>query len=341
MQSKFSDIFRLRAWVMAYSGPLIYWYFSLFYVSLATGFMRDVWSIILQLLALMLGAAWGVLLNDYFDRDVDIAAGKSEIERGHGFSAKQVAALVVILLAVTISIQVFLTIWIVGPDLIYIALWILGILSSVFYSVPPLRFKTKGFTGLLVNSAIERPIPVLIIFSFSKYYGVEMIIFGLLTELIWTIFKHQRLDVKGDSIAKIKTAAVILGEKTSIKIVDLIINPLSVISAITLLIIAWIKLEDARVFISISLFLTVAGIITLLVMERKGILSSDPYILDPPYIVFLQFSYMAIILPSLAIPVLLKQPIFMPIIILYIFSVYKHVKYSISLIPGVVRRVLG
>jgi 1,4-dihydroxy-2-naphthoate octaprenyltransferase len=334
-----SSITRLRAWTMGFSGPVVYWYFSIFYVSLATNFLRNVMEVFLPIVALMLFEVWGVILNDYFDRGVDIAAGKSGDKRGHGLSTVQTVILVGLLQAVSIYI-VFVTVTIVGMDPIYVALWVLAYFLGVFYSCPPLRFKTKGVIGLFVNSMVERPIPVLIFFSFSGYYGVEMILFALFTELIWTIFKHQRLDYKGDAVAKIKTAAVAFGEKVSNVLVNVLINPLSVISVLAMLAITFFTLEATRLLISLTFGLTVVGIIALILLERKGVLSPDPYILDPPYIVYLQFSYMAFALPSLAVPIMLSQPTFIPLILLYVFSVYRYVKYCISLIPGVVRHIM-
>ena len=94
---------------MAIAGPTGLWYFSFFYLILVFQNSAEIGRHLLLIVSLMLYVGWGFLLNDIFDRSVDKQAGKGERERGHYFTTKQMAA--IMLSVALLNLIVILTIW--------------------------------------------------------------------------------------------------------------------------------------------------------------------------------------------------------------------------------------
>jgi len=61
----------LRAWKLALLGPAPYWYFPIFYVLLSTDTGVSSLGLAALVVAMMLSASWGFLLNDLADREAD------------------------------------------------------------------------------------------------------------------------------------------------------------------------------------------------------------------------------------------------------------------------------
>ena len=320
---------------MAAAGPAVYWYFSLFYVLLITGFSREVWPLFALFIALVLSAAWGFLLNDLFDRYTDITAGRSPEERGHLLSVKILTVLVVGTAAVSWGI-----VFALGGNVIYRLILLTAYVLSVLYSTPPIKLKHRALSGLLADSLMERPLPILVIFTFAGYYGWETFLFPLLTELAWSVFKHQADDYESDVRANVRTLAVALGRDLTYKIVYNVLNPLSVASVVILALITWLKIPGIGWIFLPALGILIGGVIVSLVLYRKGLLRNYTTTTDPPYIMFLNMAYRVILLPSLAIAILTMRPAYYPFMILLAISLAPHLKYYRVLVPVIVRDLL-
>jgi len=327
-----STVLGLRAWNMAFLGPVEIWYFSVFYLSLATQFQVPVLSALALVVSLMLYEAWGVLVNDIYDREVDLAAGKSGVRRGHTLDPTLMWALV--LAAASASWALVLA---THPTPVLVATWLVAYSLGILYSVPPFRFKNRGLLSLVCNSVLERPLPVLIIFLFFRYYGLETILFPILSELVWSVFKHQVHDYDEDLKANVRTYAVQIGKSLSYRVVRFVINPLGVLSVLAFAASAAIKVpEYSSVFLA-SLGITVVGVAVLLILERLTLVYTDP--LDPPYMLFLDFSFLVTVILALAVIVLVRQPTYLPLVALFILSLIPHLRYYLPMLGTVIHKV--
>ena len=325
-----SAVFRLRAWYMAFFGPVEIWYFSVFYLSIATGFALPSLTVLALVVSLMLYEAWGVLLNDVFDRESDAVAGKSGRERGHRLGTGVMAALVLAAAAANWALVLLLK-----PDAVYVAAWAIAYFIGTIYSAPPFRLKNRGLLSFFCNSVLERPIPVVLIFLFYGYYGPEIVAFPVLSELVWSVFKHQVHDYEKDLKANLRTFAVMLGRETSYKIVKFAINPLSVVSVIAFALISASSIPEYSWLFVASALVVAAGVAALLLLEWRSRVYSDP--LDPPYILFLNFAFIITLLCGMAAVVAVSQPLYLPLVVLFVLSLPPYLRYYAPLVGKLLR----
>ena len=320
---------------MAVAGPAVYWYFSLFYVLAITGFGSRVLQILLVFLALILSAAWGFLLNDLFDRYADSIAGRTPEERGHTLSMKTLGGVVVMTAGLSWGL-----IFAAGGNLTYKLVLAAAYILSFLYSVPPIKLKSRAFLGFLADSLMERPLPILVIFASVGYYGIETILFPILTELIRSVFKHQADDYEKDALANVRTFAVSLGRDLTHKIVFNVLNPLSVLATLAFGVVAWINLPSLRWIVFPIILVMAVGVLLSLLLQRQGLLRSYTTLTDPPYIMFLSMAYKVLLLPALAFGILILKQEFYPLMILLAISLAPHLKYYGGLIPIITRDFL-
>lgn len=324
------DVLRLRAWYMAFFGPVEIWYFSVFYLSIATGFQFSGLTVTALVVSLMLYEAWGVLLNDVFDKQADSLAGKSGRERGHRLGAGVMAGLVVGTAAGNWALVLLLK-----PEPVYVAAWAVAYALGTFYSAPPLRLKNRGVLSFFCNSVLERPIPVVLIFLFFGRYGAEIVVFPVLSELVWSVFKHQVHDYEKDLKAGLRTFAVMLGRDISYRVVRSVVNPLSVVSVITFALIAAAAIAGYSWVFVTSAALVAAGVAGMAVLGGRSRVYSDP--LDPPYILFLNFAFVVALVAPMAAVVLVKQVAYLPVVALFVLSLPPYFRYYGPLVLKLVR----
>jgi len=317
---------------MAFFGPVEIWYFSVFYLLLVTRFGLPVLEVLAVLGSLMLYEAWGVLLNDIFDREVDIVAGKSGRKRGHDLGVGVMWGLVLLTAVASWALIVLAG----GTPLLY-GTWAFAYVLGFLYSTPPFRLKDRGTLSLFCNSVLERPLPVLIIFLFFRYYGPEAVVFPILSELVWSVFKHQVHDYHEDLKANVKTYAVKIGEAASHKIVKFVVNPLSVASVLSFALIAARTLPQYSGYFLAGAGMTAAGVAGLLVLERRSLVYTDP--LDPPYILFLNLSFLVTVVLLMGAAVVVTQPAYFPPVALFLLSLVPHMRYYGPMVPRVLRKV--
>lgn len=318
-RSVLSDILHLRAWSMALTGPVGIWYFSIFYLSLATNFTYPITSVLMLTASLILYEANIVLINDIFDRDVDKAAGKVESVRGHNLSLNQMVGLFLATGAVS-----WLLILLAGGTWLLYSMWVVAYLVGFFYSSPPLRLKSRGFWSLICNSLIERPFPVLLVFLFYQFYGFELILFPILSELVWSVFKHQVHDVITDSKSNVRTYAVMLGKDMSYKIVKYIINPLGFVSIIGFALISALAFRSYSLLFFFSAALIAAGTVVAIILERKSVVYTDP--LDPPYTMFDNLALVLLVILPLAVIVVIRDLPYLSLFGLFLVALNHYVR---------------
>jgi len=202
----------LRAWVFpVFTIDMRLCYFTAFYL-VAVGAAPESASglvvIVRLLLAIAVYEAWGVLVNDYVDRDLDATAGKKTGLEETPFW--QVNALFVLL-----PLAGFLLI----PDplnhLMSVGILALCCILAFIYSAPAgHRLKEKGAWGFVADVILEKPLPSLIIFAYFGRLGWDALILALLYSSIggFTLGLHQIWDHDTDREYGIGTMAVKLGK---------------------------------------------------------------------------------------------------------------------------------
>ncbi len=165
-------------------------------------------SLLTVLLALVPGAAYVSLINDFTDRAEDLAAGKAN--RMVGRSPGVICALIA---APVVSGLVFVALWHRDPLL----LWLYGAawLSFTLYSIAPFRLKTRGLAGVFADAAGAHLFPTLlaVVLAFRAIgHPVDWLWFG--TVAIWAfayglrgILSHQLKDIESDRCAGVQTFA--------------------------------------------------------------------------------------------------------------------------------------
>jgi 4-hydroxybenzoate polyprenyltransferase len=290
-----ASIVGLRAWKLALIGPAPYWYFPIFYVLLSTGASSSPAGLAALVVAMMLSASWGFLLNDLADRDADARSGRADALHGHFLSRRAMLALILLAAAVSWAI-----VFLIGGGWIFKIVLAIDYLVATLYSMPPLKLKVRKFWGFFANSLMERPLPILVFLAYMNYYTLATAILPVLMELTWSVFKHQAADVKEDIDAHVITFAAYLGERVSTTIVRKVLNPISVFSLLFLVAMAWSAIPNLRSFLAASFLITAFAILVAYVGERSGRLKVYVTPTDPPYIIALNLSYRYVILPIMA-----------------------------------------
>jgi 4-hydroxybenzoate polyprenyltransferase len=296
-----ASVLRLRAWKLAVAGPALYWYFPIFYVLLSTQPHVSPLGLTALFVVLMLSASWGFLLNDLADREADSKSGRADALHGHALSARVMWALIL-----STAVLSWLIVFLIGGGYVFKAVLAVDYLVATLYSVRPAKLKVRRFWGFLANSVMERPLPILVFLSYMHYYTVLTILFPLLMELSWSVFKHQAADIKEDMKANVMTFAASLGEKLSNKVVREFLNPLSVLSLLLLVGLAWLSIPGLRLLLGLALLVTAAAISLAFLGERRGKITVYITPTDPPYIIALNLSYRYVILPVMAFGVLVS-----------------------------------
>lgn len=107
------------------------------------------------LLALVPGAVFVSLLNDWTDRSDDAAAGKPNRQAGR--DPRLALALIALCLAAGLALG-----WTWRGDPLLLASYAAGWIAYTLYSLPPFRFKTRGAAGVLCDAIGANLVPALL-----------------------------------------------------------------------------------------------------------------------------------------------------------------------------------
>ncbi len=318
-----ASIVKLRAWKLALLGPAPYWYFPIFYVLLSTNAGVSAIGLTALVVAMMLSASWGFLLNDLADREADARSGRADALHGHGLSKEAMWALILVTAVVS-----WVIVFLIGGGWIFKGVLAFDYFVATIYSTQPLKLKVRKFWGFLANSVMERPLPILVFLAYMHYYTAETVILPVLMELTWSVFKHQAADVREDIASKVITFAASLGEKLSTSIVMKALNPISVFSLLVLIAMAWSAIDYLRTLLLASFLITAIAILVAYLGEVVGRLKVYITPTDPPYIIALNLSYRYVVLPAMAIGVLEYRAAFLPLVVLLVITLgYQSAAY--------------
>jgi 4-hydroxybenzoate polyprenyltransferase len=322
-------VLSLRAWRLALAGPSVYWYFPIFYVLLSSGVRPSPLGLFGLMMALVLSASWGFLINDLADRESDAKSGRRDDIHGHGIGRGRMYAMILAAAGGSWAI-----VFAIGGGVPFKVVLAINYLIAFLYSCPPIRLKIRGFWGFLANSLIERPLPVLVLLTYMRYYTAATILLPVLVELTWSVFKHQAADVRGDSEAHVTTFAVSLGEAASTRIVMSFLNPLSVAALLALTALAWLGAPELGVALGIVFAAVLVGAVAAYFAERRGSLRVYFTPTDPPYIIFLNLAYRYLLLPVLGVGVMLLLPGYYLIVAFLVVSL----AFQLSLYVGLLEQ---
>lgn len=249
--------------------------------------LTSFYSILALIISLSFYLSYTFLINDVFDRSYDIVAGKKE----EASKSQKYLELIVIIIIITIC---YLTVFLVINQPLFFLVYTMTFFLATFYSAPPLRFKGRGFIGVLCDSLIEKALPVLLIFIFFNYYNFETIFFFILFFLLQLkiIIHHQIIDFEGDLKSGVSTFVVNVGYEISSRIVTDNLRPILSIMFFILFMLFTIKIPN---FLYMMFGLVVFFFVTWQ-FDQKGIYEREEEVLPLPFhLAYAYFCLMSVI----------------------------------------------
>ena len=295
---------------------------AIFYILIVDGIFDLVTPLVL-ISSIGFYGMYSFLVNDYFDMPYDISAGKKrEI---HCLSRR--LFIFIIFIIVTISMLHLLYLKSRPFILVYLSFYIL----SFLYSAPPVRFKSRGVAGIIVNVLIERMLVVLAMFTFFNHFGVDTLVFLLTSSFIHLsdIVTHQIYDYESDLKTKTKTFVVKLGLDKTLGFYRKLVCPLSLVSIVVLYTLICLKIPNALI---VAFFVLPAYLFSYLFMLKGKIareekifpmyLSSFFFLIHnalPPFLAFLltlvHYEYLVLLIVAVVLQYyMLKYKIMVPIL---------------------------
>lgn len=293
---------------------------ALFYILIVDNLFRPLISLVL-ISSFGFYFMYGFLINDFFDMPYDIAAGKKRAVH----ELPKIVFIAIILVVVFISALHLLYL----KESLYIVTYVVSYILATLYSAPPIRFKNRGLSGIVVNGLIEKMLPVLAVFAFFTHFGMDTLIF-LATSFfvgIVDIITHQIYDHEDDLRNGIRTFVVNVGIDKGLKIFKNFINPFSAALIITLFFLIFIKVPYS-IFIATLVFITYAVVFLLI---TKGRLSREEKVF-PLYMSCLFLLIHNAFPPFLAFILSLENPLNTTLFMVALGSQYYVAKYRFKAI---------
>lgn len=191
---KIIDFLRIKEWFTSKCSLMI----GIFiYCYLKTGYAitYEFWLLLVSfIIFISFFLAFGYVINDFCDREIDKMAGKKKIIASLPYQ-------VCILILVAMIVAAVCPILIVGRGKIQL---IVAVAATIFwgmsYSAPPFRFKEKGIWGLIVSSIAQRCMPLWVLYELIPLSLKEFVLWETLSFFIGLryILVHQRIDAQND-----------------------------------------------------------------------------------------------------------------------------------------------
>lgn len=312
------ELIGYRGWKVWMSYDMHISLLALFYVLIVDNLFKPVDSLVL-ISSLGFYFMYGFLINDYYDMPYDIAAGKKR-----GVHKLPKSAFAVIILAVILLSALHL-LYLKEP--IYIAVYIISYILATLYSAPPVRFKGRGLSGIVVNGFIEKALPVLAVFAFFHHFEIDTLIFvatSFFIELV-EILTHQMDDYETDLRDGIQTFVVITGMNKTLKIYNHFIGPFSAVLIIIMCFIVSIKIPYASFLVGFA-FLSYP---VLILSISRGWLNRGQKIF-PLYISWLYVLINNTLPLFFAVIISFENRLNIPLLIAAIGSQYYVIKYNLN-----------
>ena len=183
--------------------------------------MRNIGYIVFFVIFQFFILAYTFVVNDVADKSIDIKSGK--IKSVHKYSDKTVIFILSILAIGLLFIPLYF------GNLLVRIISIAAFLSLTFYSVKPVRFKERGFLGIIVVDGAQRSLLFLIFALFISadilptiFFFCWLFIIGFQDEL-----GHQLRDIENDEKADVRTWARCIGfERAKIVLIAFLVASL-------------------------------------------------------------------------------------------------------------------
>ncbi len=275
--------------------------FVIFYIALrtqnySTEFVID---ILYFILFSIFSTSYGYLVNDFADIDLDRRHGKKNT---FSEDSKLLAGIVVLISLILSAIAAIPFI----HNQYFLILWLLWFLISTFYSLPPLRLKERGKTGLIFVVFAQRLLPILLVFAVFEFnFPFEIILLSLYVLLrgLSSDINHQIEDLESDRKTATKTFAVEAGNQTVRRIFRLNLE-MEKILLIAVLMLFVVQLRHLPLILYIFLlFLALIYFVAYvygmrLVLSEKSTVDVNPFVRDKKTIFqFMHHAYPSVVLP--------------------------------------------
>ena len=235
MTLKIRGLLSYRAWKMWMSDNMHITLLTLFYIMLM-GVSINLLDSLILISSIGFYLVYGFLINDFFDMPYDIAAGKKRpvhklpktVFLGIIFSITLISALHLLYL----------------KTFLYTTTYIASYILATLYSAPPVRFKDRGISGVVVDALIEKTLPLVVIFAFFNYFKPDALLFLITAFTIqaFAITRHQIQDFDADSKTGIHSAVVDVGFEKVSKTFKNFLCPITGIAMLTLCIFVCVKI---------------------------------------------------------------------------------------------------
>lgn len=233
-----------RAWGIVRYNSIVQNIAVFFYVALARrwfalDFVREVGLFLLLSLA---GTAFGYLVNDWADLDLDRRAGKPNVFSGMGRGRGALALGALLALVALLGLPF-------ARRPAFLALWGVWVLVTMCYSLPPVRLKERGVLGLAATIAAQQPLPAAMAFAALGYlhtWGAWLFIAYITLRGICSDVGHQMRDRERDAAAGAQTFAVRHGHKAIARLYGLSLE-LELLWLAAVLVVLWMDIPPVRV----------------------------------------------------------------------------------------------
>jgi 4-hydroxybenzoate polyprenyltransferase len=205
------ELMRLVRWRDWFFDKTLSLFFVAFYVALVDRLFSPLYlgHLAILLIFAILSAAYGFLVNDLGDREIDRQQGK--VNAFHRLDPARAPLLLGgLLLAATLVCFPF---W---RQVGFLLLWGLWILVTTAYSLPPLRFKERGFWGIIAPGVAQFVLPPLLFFAAFGHlttWDAGLLVAYLGTKGLSIALGQQKQDLDGDLYTRTTTFAVRTGYK--------------------------------------------------------------------------------------------------------------------------------
>lgn len=239
-----------------------WWEFKLVPV-MAAGYLTalalgvSVWAILpdlgLLLVALVPGAVFVSVLNDWTDKAADSAAGKKNRQSAMG-TLFPLSLIILSMLAGAIFI------WIWRDDAMLQVTYSLAWLAYALYSIAPIRLKGRGFYGVLCDAFGANVVPALLaVLIVARAAGVELAPYWLPAIAGWAlsfgirgIFWHQIGDFVADQKAGTRTFVARVGIDRCMSLARRVIFPIELVCLALLIVTSgWLAATFALVALAL------------------------------------------------------------------------------------------
>ncbi len=207
--SSFHQLARTADWFQWKIPPLLAVGYAMILIN-GIAFWPGFYTLFLLITSICSVGAYGHVVNDIFDIEQDLAAGKRNAMAKLSPSWRFFWVFLFIATG-------FLSLYLLTASLLMVALLFLNYLLPTIYSIPPFRLKERGILGVLADTSAAHLLPVLLIAislnSIENISGLQNFIL-LVFAAIWAFFlglrgiiSHQVLDLQHDRKTNVVTFA--------------------------------------------------------------------------------------------------------------------------------------